>query len=338
MSEWLLVPIILVVAWIVWALVTFVLLLREAPTVQQALREPATIRFLWRTRPHLAFSAPHVAKVVREIESGGFVRVGALDEAAGLARVPSLVLLSSDGEVKATVWLWMRLAWGQLQTHVNFISQTNDGTLVYTTDGTPPQAARSLEAQAGSGSIADRLASHRALVRRQASEPRLLAATREEMERLTRTFYERLPPPSIEEEMHEPETVLPRGVVDGRAAAGLEEDALAASEPGVGSISGGALLRIGVWALCAAIACALGRWDVVFALFAVTRIVATLRWPAPAVQRALRFVEATGFALLAVGMWRSQHDVDSAPWIAAGTIAVLVSWFLLLVARSRATP
>ena len=331
MSAWLFVPIVLVGAWIAWALITFVLLVREAPTVQQALREPATIRFLWRARPHLAFSAPHVARVVREIESAGFVRVGALDEAAGLARVPSLVLLSADGEVKATVWLWMRLAWLQLAPHVNFLSETERGTLVYTTDGTPPQGAGDLVGQAGTGSIADRIASHRELLRRQLNEPRRLAATREEMERLTRTFYERMPPPPIEPVADE--VIVPPGVVDGRAAAGLD-----AGEPGVGTISGGALLRVGAWALCAAVACAAGRWDALFALFAVTRLAATVLSPAPTVERALRFVEATGFTLLAVAMWRLDHGLDSAPWVAAGALTVIVAWALLLMSRARGTP
>ena len=335
MSPWLVVPIVLVGAWIAWALITFVLLVREAPTVQQALREPATIRFLWRTRPHLAFSAPHVAAVVREIESAGFVRVGALDEAAGLARVPSLVLVSSDGEVKATVWLWMRLAWLQLAPHVNFVSELESGTLVYTTDGTPPQGARDLVGQAGTGSIADRIASHRELLRRQLNEPRRLVATREEMERLTRAFYERMPPPPIEPAI-EPvadEVILPPGVVDGRAAAGLD-----AGEPGVGTISGGALLRVGAWLLCAAIACVSGRWDALFALFALTRLAATVLSPAPPLARALRFVETTGFSLLAIAMWRLDHGLDSLPWVAAGAISVLVAWVLLVLSRARATP
>jgi hypothetical protein len=194
MKVWTLVPIVLMFVWWAWAAITLVRTGRESPTVQAALRSPLSIEFRWRDRPHLAFSAPHIAAFVRELEAAGFQRIGALEEAAGLARIPELVFLSSDGEVRATVWLWMRLAWGQLKAHVNFISETTDGTLVYTTDGSAPLSAPGLEAQAGFGSIADRLRMHRALLSQQPTEPRRLDATTDEMDRISLTFYERTPP------------------------------------------------------------------------------------------------------------------------------------------------
>jgi hypothetical protein len=155
------------------------------------------------------------------------------------------------------------------------------------------------------------------------------------MDRLTRAFYERMPPPPEEAPLGEEAPVLPMGVVDGRAAAGLEAEATTSAEPGVGSISGAALLRVATFGLFAAIACAAGRWDVIFALFAFTRLAAMVRWRPPAARMALRFVEATGFALLAVAMWRSQHGLASAPWVAAGTVTVLASWVLLFATIAR---
>ena len=337
MNAWLaLVPVVVVAAWLVWAIVTFVLLVREAPTVDEALRAPSMIRFLWRDRPHLAFSAPHVARIVRELEAAGFVRLGSLDEAAGLARIPTLVLLSSDGQVKANVWLWMRLAWFQLQPHVNFVSETKDGTIVYTTDGTAPSAAPGFASQVGAGAIVDRIAMHRALLSQQPSGPRRLDATTDDMDRLDRTFYERMPPPAYPAAE---ETVgLPPGVVDGRAAVSLEGEMTSAPEPGVGTISGRVLLRFAAWALGVAIACALGRWDVVFALTALARVAAMVEGSTPTARRAIRFVEATGFALLAVAMWRVRNGLESTPWIAAGAVAVLGAWGFLFgsIARERA--
>ena len=331
-----LVPLVVVAAWLVWAILTFLLLVREAPTVDAALREPSTIRFLWRDRPHVAFAAPHVATIVRELEAAGFVRLGSLDEAAGLARIPTLVLLSSDGQVKANVWLWMRLAWFQLQPHVNFVSETADGTIVYTTDGTAPRPAPGLASQVGAGAIVDRIAMHRALLSRQPNGPRRLDATTEDMDRLARTFYERMPPPA---DPAGDETIgLPSGVVDGRAAAALEGETTSVPEPGVGTISGGALLRLAVWALGVAIACGLGRWDVVFGLFAVARVAAMVEGSTSTGRRAIRFVEATGFVLLAVAMWRVRNGLESTPFTAAGAVAVIGAWGFLFgsIARERA--
>jgi len=330
-----LVPLVVVAAWLLWAIVTFLLLVREAPTVDAALREPSTIRFLWRDRPHVGFAAPHVATIVRELEAVGFVRLGSLDEAAGLARIPTLVLLSSDGQVKATVWLWMRLAWFQLQPHVNFVSETADGTIVYTTDGTAPRPAPGFASQVGAGAIVDRIAMHHTLLSRQPSGPRRLDPTTEEMDRLARTFYERMPPPVLTDD---DVSAVPPGVVDGRAAAALEGDTTSVPEPGVGTISGGALLRLAAWALGVAIACALGRWDIVFALFAAVRVAAIVERSASTGRRAIRFVEATGFALLAVAMWRVRNGLESTPFVAAGAIAVLGAWGFLFgsIARERA--
>ena len=336
MNVWLaLLPLVIVGAWLVWAILTFVLLVREAPTVQEALRAPSTIRFLWREHPRLAFSAPNVAMIVRELEAAGFVRLGSLDEAAGLARVPTLVLLSSDGQVKANVWLWMRLAWFQLQPHVNFVSETEDGTIVYTTDGTAPRPAPDLASQVGTGSIPDRVAMHRALLSQQPSAPRRLDATTEEMDRLARTFYARMPPPVLRDD---DVSALPPGVVDGRAVVSLEGETTSVPEPGVGTISGRALLRFAAWALGAAIACALGRWDVVFALIALARVAAIVDGSTSTGRRAIRFVEAIGFALLAMAMWRVRNGLESTPWIAAGVVVVLGAWSLFVgsIARERA--
>jgi hypothetical protein len=334
-SAWWLVPIVLAGAWLVWAVVTFVLLVREAPTVEEALRTPSMIRFHWRDRPHLAFSAPHVARVVREIEAAGFVRLGVLDEAAGLARIPTLVLLSTDGEVKATVWLWMRLAWLQLQPHVNFVSVTNGGTLVYTSDGSALGPAPGFASQVGVGPISERVAMHRALLRQQDGAASQLHATRGEMEELSRTFYARMPPPA---HAAGDEPVLPPGVVDGRAAVSLEGETTSVPEPGVGTISGRALLRLAAWALALVIACALGRWDLVFGLFALARVAAIAEGSTSNARRAIRFVEATGFVLLAVAMWRVRNGLESTPWMAAGAVVVLSAWGFLFgsIARERA--
>jgi hypothetical protein len=155
------------------------------------------------------------------------------------------------------------------------------------------------------------------------------------MDRVARTFYERMPPPVLSDD---DVSALPAGVVDGRAAVALEGETTTVPEPGVGTISGRVLLRFAAWALGVVIACALGRWDVVFTLFALARVAAMVEGSTSTGRRAIRFVEATGFVLLAIAMWRARNGLESTPWIAAGAVAVLGAWGFLFgsIARERA--
>jgi hypothetical protein len=227
----------------------------------------------------------------------------------------------------------MRLAWLQLQPHVNFVSVTKGGTLVYTSDGSALLPAPGLVSQVGVGPISERVAMHRALLRRQDGAASQLHATRGEMEELSRTFYARMPPPA---NAAGDEPVLPPGVVDGRAAVALGGEATSVAEPGVGTISGRTLLRLAAWALGVAIACALGRWDVVLALFALARVAAVIEGGTR--RTAIRLLEATGFVLLAVATWRVRNGLESTPWIAAGAVVLLGAWGFLFgsIARERA--